>query len=216
MNIDLSGKTALVTGGSKGIGRETSILLAMAGARVIINFNKSKEKAEAVQKEITTAGKAADIFQADVSSPDEITKLFEYIHDKYNGIDILVNNAGIIKDNLLLTMKLSEWDKVMDTNLKGAFLCTKHAAEMMMNKHSGKIINISSIGAHNKHFFHRSAERRPRADKLCLGKGRASLIHKGMCCRAGAERYSGQRGSSRNDRHRHEQQGQKTCRRQNP
>jgi 3-oxoacyl-[acyl-carrier protein] reductase len=147
MNIDLSGKTALVTGGSKGIGRETSILLAMAGARVIINFNKSKEKAETVQKEITAAGKAADIFQADVSSPDEITKLFEYIHDKYNGIDILVNNAGIIKDNLLLTMKLSEWDKVMDTNLKGAFLCTKHAAEMMMNKHSGKIINISSIGA---------------------------------------------------------------------
>ena len=147
MNIDLSGKTALVTGGSKGIGRETCRLLGMAGAGVIINFNRSKEKAEAIQKEIAAAGKDADIFQADVSAPDDVEKLFGYINDKYKGIDILVNNAGIIRDNLLFTMKLSEWDNVMDTNLKGAFLCTKHAAEIMMNKHSGKIINISSIGA---------------------------------------------------------------------
>ncbi len=147
MNIDLSGKVALVTGGSRGIGRETALLLAEAGAKVIINYNKSKEKAETVMEEIAVFGKEAEIFQANVSEPEEVKALFEYIRDKHNKIDILVNNAGIIKDNLLLSMKLSEWDKVIDTNLRGAFLCAQQAAEMMMTSHSGKIINISSIVA---------------------------------------------------------------------
>ena len=147
MNIDLSGKVALVTGGSRGIGRETCLLLAEAGAKVIINYNKSKEKAETVMEEIAVFGKEADIFQANVSDPDEVKALFDHIRGKYGKIDVLVNNAGIIKDNLLLSMKLSEWDKVIDTNLKGAFLCSQQAAELMMASHSGKIINISSIGA---------------------------------------------------------------------
>ncbi len=147
MEINLSGKVALVTGASKGIGRETSIHLAKAGARVIINFNKSREGAEQVKQEILDVGNEADLFQADVSSPEEVGRLFDHIRDKYGRLDILVNNAGIIKDNLLVAMRLSEWDKVIDINLRGAFLCTKHAAEMMMSNHSGKIINISSIGA---------------------------------------------------------------------
>ena len=147
MNIDLSDKIALVTGASKGIGRETAKQLAQAGATVIINYNRSKEKAEEIIKEITDAGNKADMFQADVSNPDEVKALFDHIRDKYNRIDILVNNAGIIKDNLVLSMKLSDWDKVLDTNLRGAFLCTQQAAEMMMANHSGKIVNMSSTGA---------------------------------------------------------------------
>jgi 3-oxoacyl-[acyl-carrier protein] reductase len=147
MHIDLSGKVALVTGASRGIGRETSIHLAKAGAQVIINYVKSKDKAEEIKIEIERTGKGADIFQADVSNPEEVRELFEFIRRKHDRLDILVNNAGVIKDNLLLSMKLSEWDNVLDTNLRGAFLCTQQAAEMMMVNHSGKIINLSSIGA---------------------------------------------------------------------
>jgi 3-oxoacyl-[acyl-carrier protein] reductase len=147
MNIDLSGKIALVTGGSRGIGREACILLAKAGAKVIINYNKSKEKADEVKEAIESSGNYADVFRADVSNPEEVKALFDHVRAKYNSLDILVNNAGIIKDNLLLAMKHSEWDKVLDTNLKGAFLCAQQAAEIMMANHAGKIINISSIGA---------------------------------------------------------------------
>ncbi|MBI5664168.1 MAG: 3-oxoacyl-ACP reductase FabG [Nitrospirae bacterium] len=145
--MDLSNKVALVTGASRGIGRETAILLAQAGARVIINYNKSKEKADEVREAIISSGGEAEIFQADVSKPEEVKSLFDFIRDKYKTLDVLVNNAGVIKDNLLLAMELSEWDKVLDTNLRGAFLCTQQAAEIMMANHSGKIINISSIGA---------------------------------------------------------------------
>ena len=147
MHIDLTGKVALVTGASRGIGRETSIQLAKAGAQVIINYVKSKDKAEEIKIEIERTGKDADILQADVSNPEEVRALFEFIRKKHDRLDILVNNAGVIKDNLLLSMKLSEWDNVLDTNLRGAFLCTQQAAEMMMVNHSGKIINLSSVGA---------------------------------------------------------------------
>ena len=147
MNIDLTGKVALVTGASRGIGRATSIQLAKAGAAVVINYVKSAEKAEDVKRAILDEGGKAEIFQADVSKPDEVKSLFEFITAKFKKLDILVNNAGVIKDNLLLAMRTSEWDKVIDTNLKGAFLCTQQAAEMMMAGHSGKIINVSSIGA---------------------------------------------------------------------
>lgn len=147
MNIDLSNKVALVTGASRGIGRETAIHLAKAGARVIINFNKSKEKADEVREAIISSGHEAEIFQADVSNPEEVKALFDFIRNKFNKLDILVNNAGIIKDDLLLSMKLSDWNKVLDTNLRGAFLCSQHAAEIMMASHSGKIINLSSTSA---------------------------------------------------------------------
>jgi 3-oxoacyl-[acyl-carrier protein] reductase len=147
MHIDLKDKVALVTGGSRGIGRETCLLLANSGAKVILNYNRSKEKAEEVKKEIERQGGVADICEADISDPEKVNFLFDFITNTHNRLDILVNNAGIIKDNLLLSMKLSEWDNVMDTNLKGAFLCSQKASEMMMANHSGKIVNISSIGA---------------------------------------------------------------------
>jgi 3-oxoacyl-[acyl-carrier protein] reductase len=147
MTIDLTGKIALVTGGSRGIGREISSLLAQSGAQVIINYNRSGEEAEKIREEIIRQGRKAEIFQADIAKPDEVRKLFDFIKTSLKKIDILINNAGIIKDNLLLGMELPDWDKVLDLNLRGAFLCTKLAAEMMMLQHSGKIINISSISA---------------------------------------------------------------------
>ncbi len=147
MNIDLSGKIALVTGGSRGIGREISLLLSGAGAKVIINYNKAKEKSEELLREIEASGSEAELFRADISMPEEVYSLFDHIRKKYDRLDILVNNAGIIKDNLLLAMELSDWDKVHDVNLRGAFLCTRSAAELMVINHSGKIINIASTGA---------------------------------------------------------------------
>ncbi len=147
MNLDLSGKVALVTGGAIGIGGDISLLLSKAGAKVIINYNKSKEQAKNLKKQICGFDREADIFQADVSNSEDVTSLFDFIKKKYNQLDILINNAGIIKDNLLLNMELSEWDAVQDVNLKGAFLCSKSAAQMMMLNHYGKIINIASIGA---------------------------------------------------------------------
>lgn len=147
ITLDLSGKTALITGASRGIGRECSITLAAAGARVIVNYHKSEEKALEVIHEIREAGGEAEPFRADIANLDEVQALFAHIRENYGRLDILVNNAGIIRDKLLLSMELLDWDKVLDLNLKGAFLCTKLAAEMMLPQHAGKIINISSIGA---------------------------------------------------------------------
>jgi len=147
MKIALTDKIALVTGGSRGIGRETSVCLAEAGARVIINYHRSEDEAEKVKDQIARSGQDAEIFRADIGVPEEVEKLFAFIRKDYGRLDILVNNAGIIKDNLLLSMTLPEWDKVINLNLRGAFLCTQHAAEMMLPTHSGKVINIASISA---------------------------------------------------------------------
>jgi 3-oxoacyl-[acyl-carrier protein] reductase len=119
----------------------------LAGAKVIINFNRSGEKAAELKEELMQAGGKADLFKADVSQPQEVDALFDYVHKKYGRLDILVNNAGIIKDMLLLGMEISDWDKVISVNLRGAFLCTRRAAEMMMANHSGKIINLASVSA---------------------------------------------------------------------
>jgi 3-oxoacyl-[acyl-carrier protein] reductase len=147
MQIDLTGNVALVTGGSRGIGREICLLLTGAGAQVVINYRRSKDRAEALMEEIAGLGGRAETFGADIANPEEVTSLFAHVQKHYGRLDILVNNAGIIKDNLLLAMETSDWDKVLDLNLRGAFLCTRHAAEMMLSRHSGKIINISSVGA---------------------------------------------------------------------
>jgi 3-oxoacyl-[acyl-carrier protein] reductase len=147
MNIDLTGKIALVTGGSRGIGRECSLLLSDAGAKVIINYHKSEAKAEEVRKELSQRGRESWIVQADIAIPEEVGRLFEYVRKEFGKLDILVNNAGIIRDNLLLALELKDWDSVHDVNLRGPFLCTKYAVEMMMPSHSGKIINIASTGA---------------------------------------------------------------------
>jgi 3-oxoacyl-[acyl-carrier protein] reductase len=147
MELDLTGKVALVTGGSRGIGRACSMLLALAGARVVVNYQKSREQAEDLVREIARGGGEGHAFQADVANPEQVEALFRYIRETFGRLDILVNNAGLIKDNLLLTMGLSDWEKVHDVSLKGAFLTTRHAAEMMLPNHAGKIINMASVSA---------------------------------------------------------------------
>ncbi|MBF0553316.1 MAG: glucose 1-dehydrogenase [Nitrospirae bacterium] len=144
MRVDLSGKTALVTGGARGIGRQVCLRLAEAGAVVIINYAKSADAALSLQSEI---GQNAGIFRADVSKEDEVRAMFDYIKKTHKRLDILVNNAGVIKDNLLIAMEQSEWDKVLDVNLRGTFLCSKYAAEMMMANKSGRVVNIASVAA---------------------------------------------------------------------
>lgn len=145
MNLDLCGKIALVSGGARGIGAAISRALGAAGAKVVINFNKSGEKAEKVRDELRTNGFEAEIFQADVSDPAQVEKLFEFVRSSAGQLDILVNNAGVIRDTLLLTMSVVDWEKVHDVNLTGAFLMTRMAAELMVPRHRGKIINIASV-----------------------------------------------------------------------
>lgn len=143
--MELEGKTALVTGASRGIGRAIAKALGEKGAMVIVNYNGSKEAADQVVAEIQEAGGKAVSFGCSVSDPDAVEAMIKKIVSDYNRLDILVNNAGITKDNLILKMKEEEFDAVLDTNLKGVFHTCKHAAKQMLKQKSGSIVNISSI-----------------------------------------------------------------------
>lgn len=138
-------KTAVVTGASRGIGRAIALKLAQDGANVVVNYSGSQAKAEEVVAEIKALGQQAIAVQANVADADEVKALMGAAMDAFGSIDILVNNAGITRDNLLMRMKEDEWDSVMDTNLKGVFLCTKAVARQMMKQRAGRIINVASI-----------------------------------------------------------------------
>lgn len=141
----LVGKAAIVTGASRGIGREIALELAREGASVAVNYAGSEAKALEVVDEIKAMGRDAFVIQADVSSADSVTNMVKEAVERFGKLDILVNNAGITKDNLLMRMKESEWDDVININLKGVFLCTKAVTRQMMKQRNGRIINISSI-----------------------------------------------------------------------
>lgn len=141
----LKNKVALVTGGSRGIGREIALELARNGADIAINYSNNMEKAEEVLKEIKGLGVKAIIVKADVSKEEDVNNLVKTVESELGKIDILVNNAGITKDNLLIRMKVEDFEEVIDVNLKGTFLCTKAVARAMMKKKYGKIINITSV-----------------------------------------------------------------------
>lgn len=141
----LKDKIAVVTGASRGIGRETALTLAFYGATVIVNYNGSKEKAEAVAAEIEAAGGRAKAVQGNVADSEAMKQMFHDVKKEFGRIDILVNNAGITQDNLLMAMKEEDFDRVIDTNLKGAFLCMKHIIRIMMKQRYGRIINMSSV-----------------------------------------------------------------------
>ena len=139
------GKVALVTGASRGIGREIALMLASKGAYVIVNYAGSKDAAKAVVKEISDAGGNAEAFQCKVNDFAAVHEMIEYIVKEKKSIDIIVNNAGITRDNLLLRMSETEFDEVIDTNLKGTFNVCKNAIRYMLKKRSGSIVNMSSV-----------------------------------------------------------------------
>ena len=141
----LTGKVAVVTGASRGIGREIARTLAAAGAAVIVNYNGSAQRAEETVREIEDNGGKAEAIQCDVSDFEKAGKFMEQVIKDYGHIDILVNNAGITKDGLLMRMSEEDFDAVVRTNLKGAFNCMRHVARQMLKQKSGRIINISSV-----------------------------------------------------------------------
>lgn len=145
----LEGKIALVTGGGRGIGRETALTLARLGADVAVNYSGSQEAAEKTAEEIRSLGRRGIALRANVSSREECEAMFRSLEQELGDIDILVNNAGITRDNLAVRMKEEEFDRVIETNLKGTFLCMQLAGKRMIRKRSGRIISISSIsGVH--------------------------------------------------------------------
>lgn len=138
-------KTALVTGASRGIGAVIAKKLAARGFMVIINYGHSSAAAEEVKNQIEQAGGQAVLMQGDVSSGDDVDRMFKDIKKTWGRLDVLVNNAGINRDTLLVRMKEDQWDAVLSTDLKSVFFTTKAAASLMMRQRSGSIINIASV-----------------------------------------------------------------------
>ncbi len=141
----LKERVAIVTGGSRGIGKAAALALAAQGAKLVVNYARSSSAADEVVKEISEAGGEAIAVQADVSQSEDVDNLIKQTLDKFKRIDVLVNNAGITKDTLLLRMKPEQWQAVIDLNLTGVFLCTKAVSKTMLKQRSGRIINIASV-----------------------------------------------------------------------
>lgn len=141
----LTGKIAVVTGAGRGIGRAIALHFAEQGADVVLNYRSSAAAVAQVREEVEALGRRTLLVQADISRFEEAKKLMDETKEAFGRIDILVNNAGVTKDGLLLRMSEEDFEQVIDTNLKGAFFCIRHAARQMMRKKSGRIINISSV-----------------------------------------------------------------------
>lgn len=141
----LQGKSVLVTGASRGIGRAIALEFAKQGANVAVNYAGSENKAQKVVEEILQLGVKGFKIQADVSNESDVKGMVKEVISQFGQLDILINNAGVNKDNLLMRMKESEFDQVINTNLKGAFLCTKAVTRQMMKQKAGRIINVASI-----------------------------------------------------------------------
>ena len=142
-----SGRTILVTGGSKGIGRAICLALAGSDSRVYFNYSSDSAAAGKTEELVAAVGGRAKGIQADVASEAAVKDLFDSVVKEAGGLDVLVNNAGITRDGLVLRMKEQDWDAVMEVNLKGTFRCAKLAAKTMLKQRKGRIINISSVVA---------------------------------------------------------------------
>lgn len=145
MNIDLRSRVALVTGASRGIGASIASTLGHCGAHVVVNYNQSRQRAEDVVEKIIESGGSAEAVCFDVADENQIRESVKDIVKRHERIDILVNNAGLSKDSLLLRAKPSDFDNMVDTNLKGSFFCSFHVARYMLRQKNGRIVNISSI-----------------------------------------------------------------------
>lgn len=143
--MSLEGKIALVTGSSRGIGRAIALALGKKGVNVAVNYAGNEQKAEEVVQELQALGVKVIKIRANVADEQDVKAMIKEVTKEFGRLDILVNNAGITRDNLLMRMKVEEFDEVIETNLKGAFLCTKAVTRTMMKQRYGKIINIASI-----------------------------------------------------------------------
>ncbi|RPJ08827.1 MAG: glucose 1-dehydrogenase [Deltaproteobacteria bacterium] len=143
--MKLRDRVAIVTGGTKGIGRAISLLFAEEGAKVIANFSKDEGAAEDLRNEANLSGLPLDLFKADVTQFHPVKEMVEKTFAQYGKIDILVNNVGLVRDNFLMLMSDDDWDSVLKANLTSLFYCCKTVTRKMMGQRSGKIINISSI-----------------------------------------------------------------------
>ncbi len=143
--MKLQDKVALVTGAGRGIGRAIALELACQGAKVVLNYSRSADAAEEAVAEITASGGEAVAIQGDVSDSSQVESLFKQAKEAFGKLDILVNNAGITRDKLIMRMSEEDWDAVIDTNLKSAFLCSKSAAILFVKQKSGVIVNVGSV-----------------------------------------------------------------------
>ncbi len=144
-NMKLSGKTAVITGSGQGLGKAAAFALAEMGADIVLNDIESSAAIDATLKELIDNGYNAVISKGDVRNEENVKSLMSKAVDEFGTLDILVNNAGITRDNLMIRMSEKDWDDVIDINLKGAFMCIKAAARIMMKQKSGRIINVSSV-----------------------------------------------------------------------
>ena len=144
-DLPLKDRVAVVTGGSRGIGRAIALEFAARGAAIVVNYHKSPEAADEVVKQIVEAGGKAAAFQADVSDFKQAESLIKFAIETFGDLRILVNNAGITKDTLIMMMSEADWDAVIATNLKSTFNCSKAAVKHMLRKRAGRIINIASV-----------------------------------------------------------------------
>lgn len=145
MTVEVDARTALVTGGSRGLGRAIAIELGAAGHRVVVNYARNQRAADEVVELIGEAGGDAHAIGADVSDEEEVERLFAEAGERYEPVTVLVNNAGITRDNLLLRMSSADFDEVIATNLRSSFLCTKAALRGMLRARWGRVISISSV-----------------------------------------------------------------------
>ncbi len=141
----IDGKVALVTGGSGAIGSAVCRALAEAGCRVVVHYGTRREAAEAVCRQIADRGGQAIALQADVCREEEVVRLFAQAREAFGRVDILVNNAGTLRDGLLVRMRVEDWQRVLDTNLTGTFLCTREALRDMLRARWGRVISITSV-----------------------------------------------------------------------
>jgi len=183
----MSEKVALVTGASRGIGKAIALELARAGMHVAVNFAGNRESAEAVAAQIRDMGRKSITVQADVANAAAVEAMFQEVEQQLGPVLILVNNAGITRDNLLLRMKEAEWDQVLDTNLKGVFLCTKQALRPMMKARWGRIINITSVSG---------VMGNPGTGQLFRGESRRHRLDENDGPGSGQPRHHGERGGA--------------------
>ncbi|HLH80641.1 MAG TPA: 3-oxoacyl-[acyl-carrier-protein] reductase [Chthonomonas sp.] len=143
--MKLPDRVAIVTGASRGIGKAIALELANEGAKVVVNYNRNAASAEEIVKTLLEAGKEAVALQANVADASQVEKLVQSTVERFGRVDILINNAGVTRDKLVMRMSEEDWDTVLNTNLKGAFLCSRAVAPIFLRQRSGVIVNISSV-----------------------------------------------------------------------